>query len=171
MFPSGEVYDHDCVRWYSSLGFATHPDHYHNIGDAFVYDSSLKLMRFKELGVLKISNPSDADIDRYNSEYDFAILRGSNYLHPEMDWLNAPSVLSRIKIPIIAFGIGAQAPAKGKLKLTKDARRVLDCIAERSVSFGVRGTYTAKVLWSLGIRNVRIVGCPTVFRNNDPRSG
>jgi len=24
------------------------------------------------------------------------------------------------------------------------------------------------VLWSLGIRNARIVGCPTVFRNNDP---
>jgi hypothetical protein len=168
MFPSGEVHDRDCVRWYSDLGFATHPDHYHNIGDAFVYDSSLKLMRFEELRDLKISNPSDADIDRYNSEYDFAILRGSNYLHPEMDWLNAPSVLSRLRIPIIAFGIGAQAPAKGKLKLTKDARRVLDCIAERSVSFGVRGTYTAEVLWSLGIRNVRIIGCPTVFRNNDP---
>jgi hypothetical protein len=32
----------------------------------------------------------------------------------------------------------------------------------------VRGTYTAEVLWDLGIKNVRIVGCPTAFRNNDP---
>ena len=50
--PSGEVHDHDCVRWYGHLGFATDPDHYHNIGDAFVYDSSLKLLRFSALAGL-----------------------------------------------------------------------------------------------------------------------
>jgi hypothetical protein len=166
--PSGEVYDHDCVRWYSHLSFAQAPDHYHNIGDAFVYDSSLKLLKFTSLNGLNIRNPSDADIDRYNNEYAYAVLRGSNYLHPLMDWENAPSVLSRLRIPIIAFGIGAQAPAKGKLELKPDAKRVLECIAERCVSFGVRGTYTAEVLWSLGIRNARIIGCPTIYRKNDP---
>lgn len=166
--PSGEVYDHDCVRWYSHLSFAKAPEHYHNIGDAFVYDSSLKLLNYKALDGLNIRDPSDADIERYNSEYSFAVLRGSNYLHPEMDWENAPSVLSRLRIPIVAFGIGAQAPATGKLELTRDARRVLDCIADRCMSFGVRGSYTADVLWSLGIRNTRIIGCPTIFRKNDP---
>ena len=166
--PSGEVYDHDCVRWYSHLGFSVDPEHYHNIGDAFVYDSSLKLLHFSSLEGMNIRDPSDADVERYNSEFDFAILRGSNYLHAEMDWENAPAVLSQLRIPVIAFGIGAQAPARGKLHLTNAARRVLDCIAERSVSLGVRGTYTADVLWSLGIRNARIIGCPTVFRNNDP---
>ncbi len=69
--PSGEVYDHDCVRWYSHLSFDKAPDHYHNIGDAFVYDSSLKLLHFKQLAGLDIRNPSDADIERYNSEYRF----------------------------------------------------------------------------------------------------
>ena len=166
--PSGEVYEHDCVRWYSKSSFAIAPDHYHNIGDAFVYDSSLKLLNYKSLDGINIRNPSDADIERYNNEFAFAFLRGSNYLHPAMDWENAPAVLSRLRIPIIAFGIGAQAPAKGKLELNRDARRVLECIAERCVSFGVRGIYTAEVLWSVGIRNVRIVGCPTLFRNNDP---
>jgi hypothetical protein len=166
--PSGEVYEHDCVRWYSRSSFAVAPDHYHNIGDAFVYDSSLKLLRYQSLDGIDIRNPSEADIERYNTEFAFAFLRGSNYLHPTMDWENAPSVLKRLRIPIIAFGIGAQAPAKGKLELSHDSRRVLDCIAERCVSFGVRGIYTAEVLWSLGIRNVRIIGCPTLFRNNDP---
>ena len=166
--PSGEVYDHDCVRWYQHLNFSIDPDHYHNIGDAFVYDSSLKLLQFSVLNGLNIRDPSEADIERYNSEFEFAFLRGSNYLHSEMDWENAPSVLSRLRIPIIAFGIGAQAPAKGKLHLTHAARRVLDCIAERSVSVGVRGAYTADVLWSLGIRNTRVIGCPTIFRHNDP---
>ena len=166
--PSGEVYDHDCVRWYSDLGFDRLPGHYHNIGDAFVFDSSLKLLSYSHLAPLDIRSPTDADIERYNNEYDYAFLRGSNYLHRDMDWENAPSVLAKLKIPVIAFGIGAQAPSKGPLVLSQATRRMLALIAERSVSLGVRGAYTADVLWGLGIRNARIVACPTVFRNNDP---
>jgi hypothetical protein len=166
--PSGEVYNHDCVRWYSDVGFDTHPDHYHNIGDAFVFDSSLKLMQFDELETLDIRNPTDEMIDCYNSEYDYAFLRGSNYIHPLMDWENAPSVLRRLRIPILAFGVGAQAPVKGGLELPPAAREVLAIIADHSTSVGVRGAYTADVLWDLGLRNVRIIGCPTVFRGNDP---
>jgi hypothetical protein len=166
--PSGEVYDHDCVRWYHRSAFDTAPDHYHNIGDAFVYDSSLKLLRYQKLDGVNIRNASDRDIERYNTEFDYVFLRGSNYLHSGMDWENAPAVFSRLRIPILAFGIGAQAPSKGPLALSAATKRVLALIAERSVSLGVRGSYTADVLWSLGIRNARIIGCPTVFRNNDP---
>ena len=166
--PSGEVYDHDCVRWYGNQSFRTHPDHYHNIGDAFVFDSSLKLLEFEHIEPLKIRAPTEADVARYNAEFDLAILRGSNYLHPAMDWENAPWVLERLRIPVIAFGIGAQAPAKGPLILSEAAKRVMALIAERSVSMGVRGTYTADLLWSLGIRDARIVGCPTMFRARDP---
>lgn len=166
--PSGEVYDHDNVRWYNHANVQANIDHYHNIGDAFVFDSSLKLLNFSKLEPLKIRTPTDADIDRYNAEYDYAFLRGSNYVHAAMDWENAPRVLSRLKIPVIAFGIGAQAPKKGRLELSEATKRVLASIADRSVSMGVRGSYTADVLWSLGIRNTRIVGCPTVFRRNDP---
>lgn len=166
--PSGDVYDHDCVRWYASTSFARDPDHYHNIGDAMVFDSSLKLLRYSELCGMNIRNPTDWEIDSYNAEYDYVFLRGSNYLHPAMDWENAPATLERLRIPIIAFGIGAQAPSKAPLRLSEATRRVLAIIAERSVSLGVRGAYTADVLWSLGIRNVRIIGCPTAFRHNDP---
>lgn len=166
--PSGEVYDHNCVRWYSHLDFAKAPDHYHNIGDAFVYDSSLKLLNYTKFNGMNVCDPTDADIERYNTEYDYAFLRGSNYLHPTIDWKNTPNVLAKLRIPIIAFGIGAQAPSKGPLVLNQGTRRVLDMISERSVSMGVRGNYTADVLWSHGIRNARIIGCPTVFRNNDP---
>ncbi len=166
--PSGEVYNHDCVRWYSRSSFANNPDHYHNIGDAFVFDSSLKLLKFDQIEAVNIRDPSDADIDRYNTQYEFAFLRGSNYVHAAMDWENAPAVLKRLKIPIVAFGIGAQAPVKGELQLSEATKQVLAIIAERSKSLGVRGSYTADVLWSLGIREARIIGCPTIFRNNDP---
>ncbi|MCO5091284.1 polysaccharide pyruvyl transferase family protein [Bosea sp. (in: a-proteobacteria)] len=166
--PSGEVYDHDNVRWYDYANLAAHIDHYHNIGDAFVFDSSLKLLDFEALDELPIDRVDPAMIDRLNAEYDYVFLRGSNYIHAEMDWAQAPEVLRRLKIPVIAFGIGAQAPVSGKLELSEATRTVLRLIADSTASLGVRGTYSAEVLNDLGIGNVRIIGCPTAFRNNDP---
>ena len=59
-------------------------NHYHNIGDAFVFDSSLKLLNFDKLDALEIANPKLDDIDRLNAEYDYVFLRGSNYVHKDM---------------------------------------------------------------------------------------
>ncbi len=166
--PSGEVYDHDNVRWYDYANLASHIDHYHNIGDAFVFDSSLKLLNFEKLDELPIDRVDPAMIDRLNAEYDYVFLRGSNYVHAEMDWVQAPDVLRRLKIPVIAFGIGAQAPVNGTLELSEATKTVLKLIGDSTASLGVRGTYSAEVLNDLGIKNVRIIGCPTAFRNNNP---
>ena len=166
--PSGEVYDHDNVRWYRYADLQSHIDHYHNIGDAFVFDSSLKLLNFEKLDELPIAHVDPAAIDRLNAEYDYVFLRGSNYVHAQMNWSRAAEVLRRLKLPVIAFGIGAQAPVSGKLELSEDTKTVLKLIADSTVSLGVRGTYSAEVLNDLGIRNVRIIGCPTAFRNNKP---
>jgi hypothetical protein len=168
MIPSGEVYDHDCVRWYNCSDVQASLEHYHNIGDAFVFDSSLKLLNFETLDALRIRHVRQEDIDRYNSEFDYCFLRGSNYIHASMDWENAIAVLEKLKIPVLSFGIGAQAPSKGPLVLSEATKRVMALLADRCVTMGVRGEYTADVLWSLGIRNVRVIGCPTLFRNNRP---
>ena len=73
-----------------------------------------------------------------------------------------------ISAGFIAFGIGAQAPVKGKIELSDETKTVLRMMADSTTSVGVRGAYSAQVLWDIGIRNVRIVGCPTAFRRNDP---
>lgn len=168
MIPSGEVYDHDNVRWYRYADLASHINHYHNIGDAFVFDSSLKLLNFEKLDVLPIANPDMALIDRLNAEYDYAFLRGSNYIHAQMNWSQTADVLRRLKIPVIAFGIGAQAPVSGKLELSEESKTVLRLMADSTASLGVRGAYSAEVLHAIGIKNVRIIGCPTAFRANKP---
>nr|WP_211112270.1 polysaccharide pyruvyl transferase family protein [Azospirillum soli] len=169
MIPSGEVYDHDCVRWYSYKEIQRSINHYHNIGDAFVYDSSLKLLTYDRLDVVEIREFKQELVDRANAEYDYVFLRGSNYIHDQMVWPEATEqVLSKLRIPVIAFGVGAQAPATGKIQLTEESKRIWRLFADKSTTLGVRGTYTAEVLWDLGIKNVRIVGCPTAFRNRDP---
>jgi hypothetical protein len=166
--PSGEVYDHDNVRWYNYRDVQGSINHYHNIGDAFVFDSSLKLLNYDHLKMLEIAKPNLDDIDRINAEYDYVFLRGSNYIHQDMNWENATEVLKRLKIPVVAWGIGAQAPVKGKLELSEQSKLMLRLMADSTTSIGVRGAYSAQVLWDLGIKNVRIVGCPTAFRRNNP---
>ena len=168
MIPSGEVYVLDSVRWYNYQQIQRYIDHYHNIGDAFVYDSSLKLMNFEKLGVVEIANPDMAQIDKLREEYDYVFLRGSNYIHSQMDWRNTIEVLERLRLPVLGFGLGAQAPVKGKINLSEQTKTVLHMMADSTTSIGVRGAYTAQVLWDIGIRNVRIVGCPTAFRSNNP---
>ncbi|WP_262297433.1 polysaccharide pyruvyl transferase family protein [Microvirga sesbaniae] len=166
--PSGEVYNHDNVRWYRHKDIQRSINHYHNIGDAFVFDSSLKLLNYDKLDALEIANPDLTQIDRINAEYDYVFLRGSNYVHKDMVWDQAADVLKRLKIPVIAWGIGAQAPVKGKIELSEETKTVLRIMADSTTSIGVRGAYSAQVLWDLGIKNIRIVGCPTAFRRNNP---
>jgi polysaccharide pyruvyl transferase WcaK-like protein len=156
------------VRWYNYKDIQRSINHYHNIGDAFVFDSSLKLLNYDKLDALEIANPNFADIERINAEYDYVFLRGSNYVHKDMKWERAVDVLRKLKIPVIAWGIGAQAPVKGKLELSEETKTMLRLMADSTASIGVRGAYSAQVLWDLGIKNVRIVGCPTAFRRNNP---
>ena len=113
MIPAGETYDHDCVRWYRAHDVQRSIDHYHNIGDAFVHDSSLKLLDFDQVEALEIRNVDQAAIDRANAECDFCFLRGSNYIHAQMTWQATAEVLERLRIPVLALGVGAQAPASG----------------------------------------------------------
>jgi hypothetical protein len=167
MIPAGEVYDHDCVRWYRAHDVQRSIEHYHNIGDAFVYDSSLKLLDFDELSVVEIRNFTDKDVERWN-QYDFCFLRGSNYVHDGMEWGRTLEIIERLRIPVIAFGIGAQAPSSGPLVLSDQTKDVLRAIADHCVTLGVRGAYTAQVLWDIGVKNSRIIGCPTLFRHRNP---
>jgi hypothetical protein len=168
MIPSGEVYDHNNVRWYSYQDIQRNLRHYHNIGDAFVFDSSLKLLKFDKLRTLTIREFDPVEIDRLHAEFDYVVLRGSNYIHDQMDWELAEQVLKRLDLPVLAFGIGAQAPVEGKLNMSSSTRNILHLIANSTASIGVRGAYTAEVLKDLGISNTRIIGCPTAFRHNDP---
>lgn len=168
MIPAGEVYDRNWVRWYNYQDTAKNLSRYYNIGDGFVYDSSLKLLDFDRVDTLNITNPSPAEIERYNAEYDYVFLRGSNYLHPRMQWKETIALLEKLKIPVLVFGIGAQAATKEALTLSDETKRVLRLMADSTTSIGVRGTYSADVLAGIGINNVRIIGCPTAFRHNNP---
>ena len=141
---------------------------FYNIGDLYVYDSSLRILRHDKVESLNITEVSDERIDYYNRNFDYVFLRGSNYINPNATWEKASEILERLKLPVIAFGLGVQILKDDDLRLNEGTTRILQQIAAKSATIGVRGALSVKVLNAIGIRNVRIIGCPTVFRHLQP---
>jgi len=166
-FPAGEIVGRDNVRWYGSEDPSSSLFHYHNIGDSFVYDSSLKIVNASTPFVINVSKIDEAAIKNVNSHCAAVILRGSNYLNRYMDWRQAEEVFSKITVPIVCLGVGMQAPDGGSLVLSGNQLRVVKILAEKANSIGVRGYRTAEELNEFGIKNVDIIGCPTLFRNRN----
>src|SRR5512132_530619 len=145
MIPAGVRYNHDCVKA-RPAPLGEHITTYTNTGDWLVCDSSLKLLSFAEVEPVNVWAATDNDIARFNAEFDYAFLRGSNYIHPGFDWRDVEALLDRLKIPVIGFAVGAQAPRAGRLALPEASVRVWRSFADHAASIGVRGAYSAEVL-------------------------
>lgn len=163
IYPAGEVYDHDKVRWYR-MPMEKLLSEYFNIGDMIVYDSTLKLLRYAHLEPMKIMSPTEADIERYASEFDYIFVRGSNFIHEQMEWFRAVEVLERVKLPVYAIGVGAQASQNRQINLPEASKRFWQIVSDRCAAIGVRGAFSAETLRQNGIGNVEVVGCPSIFR-------
>lgn len=161
--PAGQVYDHDCVEWYDRTREQI-IGNYFNIGDMVVYDSTLKMLDFESVQGAVIDRPVDQRVESYRADYDYVMVRASNFLHNDMDWLHAIEVLEQVQLPVYAVGVGAQSSGRGVYKLTGKNLRFWQIVSERSTVIGVRGAFTADVLAASGIHNVEIVGCPSMFR-------
>lgn len=163
--PAGRIYDHDNVQWYKRTEREI-IDNYFNIGDMVVYDSTLKLLNYENAEGMEIINTSNYDIERYKRA-DYAIIRASNFIHNEMKWHRAAEILEKTQLPVYAIGVGGQAPSKEDYKLNEENLRFWKIVSERSKLIGVRGCFTAELLYDNGIKNVEIVGCPSIFRTRN----
>lgn len=152
--------------------YANDPDgsigSFYNIGDLYVYDSSLRILKHDVVEPMNITEVSDERIERWNSEFDYAFMRGSNYINPNATWEKASEIIERLTIPVVAFGLGVQILKDDDFRLNEGTTRIMQQIAARSASFGVRGALSVKVLASIGVRNTRVIGCPTAFRHLQP---
>ena len=160
--PSGRVHNHDCVKWYEQSQKQIE-ENYFNIGDMVVFDSTLKMLDFSEIRGMVISSPPRHEVELYKN-FDYIIVRASNFIHNEMNWHDAVQILEEIRLPVYALGVGGQASGREKYRLNDENLRFWKMVSERSKLIGVRGTYTADMLYANGIKNVEIVGCPSLFR-------
>lgn len=79
-------------------------------------------------------------------------------------------LLNETDCPVTLAGLGAQSskeldtPSKLMEKVSSRKKAYFKAVAERAVSLGVRGEFTAECLEILGIHNYRIIGCPSFYK-------
>lgn len=93
------------------------------------------------------------------------VLSMSNFISPATDLGDVADDIERSGVEqVVMIGAGAQAESYERpVSVTPGTRRFLSILSERSHSIGVRGHFTADVLDRMGVRNVDVIGCPSLF--------
>jgi Polysaccharide pyruvyl transferase len=103
------------------------------------------------------------------SSYDVIVIGAANFLFEQFDFSGWADFLESVRIRCVIIGLGAQAPDYGRpVTVPAGTMRMVKIIAERSRSLGVRGRFTAATLERLGIKNVRVIGCPSMYWTCQP---
>lgn len=138
-----------------------------NTGDLLVFDAILKQLEYNDVRNIQVAEGLESLKEPY--EFDIAVLRGSNYITETIDLSYMIDTLKKIDTPIIPIGIGAQAPHYKKLNLHKGTIEALHIISDKCKTIGVRGNYSAEMLNDIGIKNIRVIGCPSFYRSTSPQ--
>lgn len=102
--------------------------------------------------------------EQANESFDAVVIPAANWINPQMDLGHLATAIEGLKIPVIVIGIGAQGVDYGAdITLTDGTQRFLKAVFDRSASVSVRGEFTQKVLETMGYRNTRVTGCPSLY--------
>jgi hypothetical protein len=138
-----------------------------NTGDVLVYDAMLKALSYEKIQNIQFSHAADERLWP-NEAPTATVIRGSNYLAESVDLANVVPLLKKLPGPIVAMGIGAQASTYKKLNFKKGTIEAWKIIADKCKTIGVRGAYSAEIFNDMGIKNVRVIGCPSFYRSLRP---
>ena len=134
-----------------------------NTGNLLIGNGLHRQLQCTRWGGASIANPP-AFIKK---NFDRIVLPAANFLCRNFDFTSWADFVESVDLPCLMAGLGAQAPDDKNpvADIPKGTVRFVKAVAERSRSIGVRGHFTAEVLDSLGIANVDILGCPSLYTN------
>lgn len=121
--------------------------------------------------------PWDTSTDKINSFGDIAVIPCANHLGPHSDFKGRAVILSRLKIPVLSVGLGAQSHSADNIPIIPDGtirwvKEIANHRASNVPNICVRGEFTRKVLEHYGIKDeVAVLGCPSLFINPDLNLG
>jgi hypothetical protein len=123
----------------------------------------------RQLSADEISSDFSLGHKYIEDNFDLIVIGASNFIAPYFDFEVYAKFLEAVKLPCVIIGLGAQARTYGeRVEMPKGTERMLRIISERSVSLGVRGYFTAVNLLDMGIKNVRVIGCPAMYWSCQP---
>lgn len=105
-----------------------------------------------------------------DENFDLIAIPAANFIFRGFDFGMFASFIERTRLPCLMVGLGAQAPSarSADLEVPEGTRRFLKVVSERARRIGVRGAFSAEVCAALGVNNVQITGCPSLYRTRRP---
>ena len=106
-----------------------------------------------------------------DDEFDLIAIPAANFVFEGFDFGWLADFVEQSTVPCVMVGLGAQAPSDSDraIAVPEGTARFLKIVSERSAAIGVRGEFTADVLAGLGIENVVLTGCPSLYSTVEPR--
>lgn len=142
-----------------------------NVGDFFIESSVKRIIDYDENTSIDIdprSPLSSEDIEKINS-CDFAVIAGTNLWYPHIAkqnrWMITHEDLKKIKVPFIPLGVGTTIHRHQEARFDKESKYLLELIHDRCEEASVRDPATYDMVIDAGIKNVRMTGCPTLYRS------
>lgn len=152
-----------------------------NIGNTYISYGLLKTLFGHPVKVAHITNMwaqdlSDSLADEINEKYSHFVYILQDFIRESFIGLpneRLTHFLEKIKIPVVPMSLCANSfngfdPTLAS-RLSPGQKRFLALLSEKSKLIGVRGYYSADILNQLGIKNVKVVGCPSYFENGPIR--
>ncbi len=107
-----------------------------------------------------------SDIELLKRKYDTCFIAFATHITTWRDVSFYADIVEKLNMKTIALSLGVQDYA-GKstdvFKLHPSIKRLLDLVSNSSEWIGVRGHYTASILYQNGYSNVVPIGCPTMY--------
>ncbi|WP_349371491.1 polysaccharide pyruvyl transferase family protein [Salinarimonas sp.] len=140
----------------------------HNIGDQFVASGLGRALDVDEFyTITREATPEQFAF--VNETCKAVIVVAQNAMQPGWFARHLPiSYLRQLKIPLIFFSLGLQFRFGEDILLTPEDVEVLRYLHDHCVSSQVRGAMSAELLERYGIRNARVLGCPSLLFPGTP---
>ena len=152
-----------------------------NLGNSLIADAFLRQVGQRTIhGIPSIANfdfsSSHIDPAAIRDAYDFVVLIFQDHIRPDsrdhrfdyrVDFSGLLEMIRHVRLPGIVPSLGVNFHKQGLEEfissLDAELVRFLRGLSELTPAIGVRGAMTADVLRRLGVKNTRIIGCPSYY--------
>lgn len=134
-----------------------------NAGDSIIESAVLRLLGQEPAVRLPLTVPlSSADLDAVNG-CGAAVIAGTNLYQSVFACNLTQEVLARIRVPVIPFGVGTSAPIGAVPRMNAEGVAAVRAIHRTCACSSVRDRASLRFLHSIGVKNVKLTGCPVLF--------
>lgn len=113
-----------------------------------------------------------SNAEKVKNNIDVLAIAAANFLRQDSDMSQLADLVEKIDKPVLIAGLGAESQSTNDIPELMDGTvKFLKEISKRCDFFGVRGEFSRIVCEAYGVKNAKVMSCPSIFINSDKNLG